>query len=238
MLHGVQIIGAGGIGARRNSDALKEWPVARKPGEREIAYHPAIGKLIIEDKWVAVVLVVAARGTIAQWGEERIERGSGGKRVARLIENSKRGIDRVDVVIRAHIAIAIRRETTAPALRCSDSVKGQQRTRHLWRRPPNRFEHRLESLEASWQWRWRSVLGEWIPGQPAFLNLPLWRDVTKVSHICGCPNRADHLHHIRSLCAGSVLLCSGPMRLLGLLCAFSLGVQRHSDAEEAKQRSS
>src|SRR5436309_8256732 len=138
MLHCIQEpAAADGIAGLGNSDALIEWSGARSPRKGEIAYHPAIGDLIIEGKWVAVVLVVTARGTISQRGKQRIERGDGAERVARLIKNSKHGIDRIDVVIRAHVAVAIRRETTAPALRCSDSVKGDQRTWHRGSWPPN-----------------------------------------------------------------------------------------------------
>jgi hypothetical protein len=124
MLHGIQEIAAADwIAGLGYCDTFKEWPIARKPRKGEIAYHPAIGELIIESKWVAIVLVLAGRPH--QGGEKRIERGSGRERIARLIKNSKRGIDRIDVMIRAHIAIAVRWEATAPALRCSDSVKGQ-----------------------------------------------------------------------------------------------------------------
>ena len=137
--------------------------------------------MIIESKWVAVVLVVAARGTISQWGKQRIERGDGAEWVARLIKNSKHGIDRIDVVIRADIAIAVRRETTASTLGCSNSIKRQQRPRHRGRWPPNPFEQRLELLVASREWRWRSVFGEWIPAQTALLNLLLGCDVRKIS---------------------------------------------------------
>ena len=182
MLHCIQEpAAADGIAGLGNSDALIEWPGARSPRKGEIAYHPAIGDLIIESKWVAVVLVVAARGTISQWGKQRIERGDGAEWVARLIKNSKHGIDRIDVVIRADIAIAVRRETTASTLGCSNSIKRQQRPRHRGRWPPNPFEQRLELLVASREWRWRSVFGEWIPAQTALLNLLLGCDVRKIS---------------------------------------------------------
>ena len=52
---------ADGVVGLRHGDALKEWARARKPGKREIADHPAIRYLIIHNKWVAIVLVVAAR---------------------------------------------------------------------------------------------------------------------------------------------------------------------------------
>jgi hypothetical protein len=77
-----------------------------------------------------------------------------------------------------------------------------------------------------------------IARQDSLFKLFLWRDVREVSHICACPDRTHHLHNVWGLCAGSVLLCSGPIRLLGLLGALSLSEQRHSDAEKAKHRSS
>ena len=72
MLHRVEEpTAANGVIGLRHGDALKEWSIAGKAGEREIADHPAISYLIIHDKWVAIVLV-AARRAVAQRGKERI----------------------------------------------------------------------------------------------------------------------------------------------------------------------
>ena len=70
MLDRVKVIRARGIGARRNSDALKEWPIAGKPGECEIADHPAICQLIIHYKWISIILILAGRAS--QRGEESV----------------------------------------------------------------------------------------------------------------------------------------------------------------------
>ena len=62
-------------------------------------------------------------GAACQWGEERIKRGGGGIGFPDLSKTLNEEIDRIDVMIRAHIAVAIRRKTTASALRCTDSIK-------------------------------------------------------------------------------------------------------------------
>src|SRR5262249_3785180 len=136
-------------------------------------------------------------------------------------------------------AIAIRRETATAALRRRDSVEGQQRTRHCGRWPPNLFQHRLELREASRKRRWRSLLGKRITGPPEIPNLLLRRDVRKIAQIRGHHNRTDHLHDVRMLSAGSILLRPTITIRLGLLfCAVSLSEQRHGDAEDAKHRGS
>ena len=62
MLHRVEEpAAADGVVGLRHGDALKEWSIAGKAGEREIADHPAISDLIIENKWIARVLVLTRR---------------------------------------------------------------------------------------------------------------------------------------------------------------------------------
>ena len=74
--------------------------------------------------------------------------------------------------------------------------------------------------------------------QRLMLNFPLVGNIREMSHICGRPDRTDHLHNVGCLCAGSVLRDSGAIRLGLLLCTVSLGEQGYSNAEEAKHRSS
>jgi hypothetical protein len=59
-----------------------------------------------------------------------------------------------------------------------------------------------------------------------------------MSHICGRPHGPDQVHDIRRLRTRGILSGRGSIALLGLLGAVSLSEQRHSDAEEAKHRSS
>ena len=66
MLYRVEIIGAGGIGARRNGDALIKRP--RETSEREITYQPAISNMIIQNKRVSAV---RTRARCAAAGLER-----------------------------------------------------------------------------------------------------------------------------------------------------------------------
>lgn len=120
MLQRVEIIGASGVGARRNGDALIKRP--REASEREIAYQPAIGQVIIQNKWVSTVRTRARRAG-GQVLEERIERCRGSERIAGLVINPKRDVDHLDVMVRAHIALGVRRQTTACALRGINPVK-------------------------------------------------------------------------------------------------------------------
>src|SRR5207249_6334994 len=85
---------------------------ARKPREREIADHPTISDRIVQNKWVAIVLVAAA-GCACQWGKERVVCGRSRKGVAVFVKNLERFVDCFDVMIRADISIVIRRLTTA-----------------------------------------------------------------------------------------------------------------------------
>ena len=119
MLERVQVIGAGWIGARRNGDALVKRP--REASEREIAYQPAIGNMIVQNKRVPAVRT-AARCT-RQVLKERVERCRGSERIAGLVINPKRDVDPLDVMVRAHIALGVRRQTTACALRGINPVK-------------------------------------------------------------------------------------------------------------------
>ena len=133
MLNRVEGPGAShGVGALRHTDALIEWPIARNPGKSEIAHHPAIGHLIVENKNVSEVLVAAARRA-RQWGKERVECDRARERVAVFVENLERTVDPFDVMIRADIAICVRRETTAATLRRVHAIKCQQRRRHCGR---------------------------------------------------------------------------------------------------------
>ena len=124
-----EIAAADGVVSLRHGDALKEWPRARKAGEREIADHPPISDLIIHNKWVAIVLVLTWRA--CQVGEERVVRDRARQHVPIFVKNRECLIDRFDVVIRADIAIAVGRRASAE-LGCSTPLKGQQRCRS-WR---------------------------------------------------------------------------------------------------------
>ena len=75
-------------------------------------------------------------------------------------------------------------------------------------------------------------------GSGLFVEFPFCGDIREISQILIQTDRTDHLHDVGSLCAGGILRAVGPIVLLDGLCAISLGEQRHSDAEQAKRRSS
>src|SRR4029453_16524977 len=94
---------------------------------REIADHPPVGKMIVEYKWVAPILVAAAGSRHS--GEERIEGGGGSERGTAFVINSEGDVERFDVMIRADIPNGVRRQKTA-GLRRVHSIKHQHRAWH------------------------------------------------------------------------------------------------------------
>src|SRR5436190_1769220 len=93
------------------TNALIERPIKR--GESEVADHPAICNLVIENKRVSPVCVPARRW---QSGKEYIERGRARQGVAVLIKNLDRAIGCFHIMIRAYVPISVWRDTTAHAL--------------------------------------------------------------------------------------------------------------------------
>ena len=59
---------------------------AGKRDKGQIGNHPAIGDLIVEDKWVANILIGATRRGWAHRGKKRIESCRTGQRRARLVK--------------------------------------------------------------------------------------------------------------------------------------------------------
>src|SRR5205085_6911113 len=192
---------------------------------------PAVCLFIVQNIRVTIVRV-HARGAY-QCGEKRIVRGWAGQSIAVLIKNLERFVDRFDVMVWADIALAVTRLTTACI---AYPLEGQQRSRHLWRRPGKAFHQFVQQWRGRSCGRWRSGPKVRIARQPSLLKFLLGRDVREVFQIRSHHNRADHLDHVRSLCARRVLTRSGAIVLLGLFCAVSLSEQRYSNAEEAKGR--
>src|SRR5206468_7129728 len=110
------------------ANALIERSIKR--GESEVADHPAICNLVIENKRVSIVCVPARRW---QSGKECIERGRARQGVAVLIKNLDRYVGHFHIMVRTNIPICVRWKTTAKALRRVDPIKGQQRRRHAGR---------------------------------------------------------------------------------------------------------
>ena len=169
-------------------------------------------------------------------GKECVVRDRARQHVPSFVKNRERLVDRFDVMIRADIAIAVWRRASAELgcsppskVRSGPGIVGVGRQRSLI----SLCNHGEEG--ASCWWRACPVR---IAGQDSLVELLLWRDVRELSQVLVQTDRTNHLHDIRPLRAGSVLRAVGPIVLLDGLCAISLGEQRHSDAEQAKRRSS
>src|SRR5205814_4613152 len=135
------------VGGLRYTDAFIEWARAREPGKGKVAHHPAISDLIVECKRVTIILVIATGIAGTQGSKERVVRGERGEWVARLVPHSEPCIDCLQVMVRAHIAVCIRRPTIAPAPHPIGSVKCEQRRRHVRSRGKDPLQQRLELRE-------------------------------------------------------------------------------------------
>ena len=105
------------VGALGYADALVERSDARqRAGKGKIAHHPAISHLIIKDEPIAVV---EARTRRAYQGQEErvVGRAIGAvERVTAFIKNLNRAVDRLDIMIRADIAIGVGWQTETTTL--------------------------------------------------------------------------------------------------------------------------
>src|SRR4029450_11589324 len=99
------------------ADALVERSRAgERAGKRKIAHHPAISLMIIKNEPIAIV---EARTRCAYQGqEERVVGRSiwGIERITVFIKNLDRAIDRLDIMIRADIAIGVRGQAETTTL--------------------------------------------------------------------------------------------------------------------------
>ncbi|PYJ11872.1 MAG: hypothetical protein DME93_08965 [Verrucomicrobia bacterium] len=232
MLQGVEEpAAADGVAGLRHGDALIEWPAARKPRKSKVADHPAVSNLIVHNKRVTVVLAAARRAR--QRGKECVVCDRARQAVAVFVINRERDVDRFHVMIRTDIAVAVWRRATAE-LGCSPPLESQQRGRHSGRRSPEIFEQLLDVREA------RSAVARRctcllspvrIARQDSLLKLGLRRDVREAAQILVQTDRTNHLYHVRRLCAGRRLVCSGAI----VLAAFSLS--KHArECAKAQQR--
>ena len=105
------------VGALGYADALVERSDARqRAGKGKITHHPAVSQMIIKDEPIAVVETRTRRAYQGQ--EERvIGRAVGAiERVTIFIKNLDGAIDRLDIMIRADIAIGVGRQTETTTL--------------------------------------------------------------------------------------------------------------------------
>src|SRR5437588_1506211 len=137
-------------------------------------------------------------------------------------------------MIRADVAICIRRLTITPALHSVDSVKGQQRQRHVGQK-----DFSQERLEL-WEGRGLRLRCWWCPCRRISLqrcpyNFWSWRNVRQVSQILVQTDRADETDHLWGLCARGGL-CRGAI----VFGAFSLDehVRERATADERQKNAS
>ena len=100
---------ADGVAGFGHTDAFVKGARARERGKAEVAHYSAVSNVIIKNKRVSAVLVIAARSVIRQRSEEGIKCGHGREGVAVLVENPERAIDRFYVMIRTDISNCGRR---------------------------------------------------------------------------------------------------------------------------------
>src|SRR5216117_3182622 len=99
------------------TDPLVEWSGAgQRAGKGKIAHHPAIGLMIVKDEPIAIVEARTRRAYQGQ--EERVVGRSIGaiEWITVFIKNLDRAIDRLDIMIRADIAIGVRWQTETTTL--------------------------------------------------------------------------------------------------------------------------
>src|SRR5205823_1735442 len=100
-----------------NGNTLIEWSCPGKRSRKsKIAHHPAISLMIIKDEPIAIVEARTRRAYQGQ--EERVVGRSIGaiERIPVFIKNLDRTVHRLDIVIRADIAIGVRWQTHATTL--------------------------------------------------------------------------------------------------------------------------
>ena len=123
---------------------------------------------------------------------------TGSKWVARLIKNPERGVHRLHVMIRAHIAIRIgritKRRTGSRAKLIPSNVSSG--AWHAGHRTKDFLEQRLKlgetrALRSCWPSR------VWITREPFLRNLWGWWDVRQVAQLSVRDNRADQTHQVR-----------------------------------------
>ena len=108
---------AHGVSCLRYTDTLVKRPCARqRAGKGKIADDPAISDVIIKDEPIAIVEARARRACQRQ--EKRVVGRSiwAIERIPVFIKNLDRTIDRLDIVIRADIAIGVRWQTETTTL--------------------------------------------------------------------------------------------------------------------------
>src|SRR5436190_15413334 len=164
--------------------------------------------MIVEHKRITAVLAGTARSGRAQRKEERIECGAGStvERIARLVKDFDRAVDRVDVVIGADITVRVWWQTATTALHRVHPIKCEQWARHPRHWPQKSFHQRLELCEAGGPgFCWRSCLRPRISCQPFLLNLLGGRNIRKAPQILDLGDRTNHRHNCWRASSGLVL---------------------------------
>ncbi len=103
VLERVAPVRAGRIAGLRDGHALE----VGQSGDRELADHPAVGQAIVDDRGVAVVVVLAIA---AEAGEDRVRRHGPVQLDPALVVYRETLVDDLDVVVRADRAVRVGRQ--------------------------------------------------------------------------------------------------------------------------------
>ena len=97
-----------GVRRLRYRDALEGRRGLEAVWDRELAHHPAIGEVVIDDDRVPVV-VLGAGVVLAGGNPELVDVGRAGQRVALLVEDLELRVDHLDVVAGTDVAVRVGR---------------------------------------------------------------------------------------------------------------------------------
>ena len=124
---GVPRVRAGRIAGRRHGDTLE----VRRRADRELLDDPAVGETVVDDRRVAVVVVLTAA---AEAAPERVGRNRPVDGRSRLVEDREVVVDDLEVVVRPDRAVRVRRRVQdgERALRAAEPLPDplEARSRH------------------------------------------------------------------------------------------------------------
>ncbi len=139
VLERVAVVRPGRVSALRHGDALQE----RRRGHRELRDDPPIGDRVVQDLRVPVVVRLAAA---AEAAPQRVDRNRAVHGASALVEDGEIGVDRLDVVVRANVAVRVGRSRlhaegpVRPDEPVADTVEAQKGRRHRRPFPSERAE--------------------------------------------------------------------------------------------------
>src|SRR5205823_4786739 len=102
VVEGVAVVRAGRVARRGDRDTHE----VRQRRDTELAYHPAIGDAVVDDRWVAIVVRLASA---AEAGPNRVVRNGTKQHGPALVEDGEIAVHDLYVVVGSHRAVGVRR---------------------------------------------------------------------------------------------------------------------------------